>query len=174
MPVTEQELFDRLARLGVAQTTARHPAVHTVEEAKALRGCLPGAHSKNLFLIDRKGGLWLVVVLEDRAVDLKRLRGILGCPSLSFARADVLRSVLGVEPGSVTPFALINDPECRVTLVLDVALLGFSTLNFHPLANTATTSVDAEGLLAFVRSCGREPLVVDLGPQPAAPTGEGT
>lgn len=162
MPATEEELFARLDRLGVAWTTHRHPPVYTVEEAKALRGALPGAHAKNLFLVDRKGRLWLVVALEDRAIDLKRLRTTLGCGALSFARGEVLRATLGVEPGSVTPFALINDHAARVTIVLDEEMLAWPLLNFHPLANTATTAITPEGLLAFIRSCGREAAIATL------------
>jgi Ala-tRNA(Pro) deacylase len=162
MPATERQLFDRLRELEVSIETYRHAPVFTVAEAKALRGALPGAHTKNLFLRDKKRRLWLVVALEDRAIDLKALRYALGCPPLSFAGADELRRVLGVEPGSVTPFALISDAERRVTPVLDAEMMQATILNFHPLTNTATTAISPAGLLAFIRSCGREPLLVAL------------
>ncbi len=162
MPTTESELFARLAALGVAVETVRHPPLFTVAESKALRGELAGAHSKNLFLKDKKGAFWLVVALEDRAIDLKVLRGRIGAAHLSFASADRLRDVLGVEPGSVTPFALINDTGLQVTVVLDSEMMQVPVLNFHPLANTATTTISPDGLLAFIRSCGHEPRIVAL------------
>src|SRR4030081_2796838 len=104
-----QQLFARLKELGIAQRTVEHPAVFTVEQAKARRGDLPGHHIKNLFLRNKKEEMWLVVALEDRAVDLKRLGEVLGAGRLSFGSAERLRRHLGVEPGSVTPLALIND-----------------------------------------------------------------
>lgn len=160
MPATEDDLFARLHQLGVSTETHRHPPVFTVAEAQELRGALPGQHSKNLFLKDKKGGLWLVVADEDRIVDLKALRRLIGSAPLSFASAQTLRTVLGVEPGSVTPFALINDAEGAVRVVLDAGMMVADILNFHPLANTATTAVSPDGLMAFIRSCGREPLII--------------
>jgi len=162
MPVTEEDLFARLSELGIETETVRHPAVFTVEESKALRGDLPGGHTKNLFLKDKKGALWLVVALEDRPVDMKDLRRRIGSAQLSFGRPELLKEVLGIDPGSVTPFAVINDTENRVNVVLDAEMMSFQALNFHPLTNTATTSVTPEGLAAFIRSCGHEPAVVAL------------
>ena len=162
MPATEADLFARLHQLGVPVETHRHPPVFTVAEAKVLRGTLPGLHTKNLFLKDKKGVLWLVVAVEDRAVDLKALRHKIGAAPLSFASAATLRAHLGVESGSVTPFALINDTEAQVRIVLDAEMMAADTLNFHPLANTATTAIAPDGLIAFIRSCGREPLVVSF------------
>jgi Ala-tRNA(Pro) deacylase len=162
MTATEQHLFERFAELGIAFQTHRHPAVFTVAEAKSLRGCLPGGHTKNLFLKDKKGVLWLVVAMEDRQVDLKRLRQLIGSATLSFASADRLRDVLGVEPGSVTPFALINDAAGRTTVVLDAEMMDHEVLNFHPLANTATTAISPDDLVRFIQSCGHEPRIVAL------------
>ena len=162
MPATEEDLFARLSELGIETETVRHPAVFTVEESKALRGDLPGGHTKNLFLKDKKGALWLVVALEDRPVDMKDLRRRIGSAQLSFGRPELLKEVLGIDPGSVTPFAVINDTENRVNVVLDAEMMSFQALNFHPLTNTATTSVTPEGLAAFIRSCGHEPAVVAL------------
>ena len=162
MPATEEDLFARLSALGIETETVRHPAVFTVEESKALRGDLSGGHTKNLFLKDKKGALWLVVALEDRAVDMKDLRRRIGSAQLSFGRPELLKEVLGIDPGSVTPFALINDTENRVNVVLDLEMMSLQALNFHPLTNTATTSVTPEGLAAFIRSCGHEPAVVAL------------
>jgi len=162
MPATQEDLFARLFELGIETETVRHPAVFTVEESKALRGDLPGGHTKNLFLKDKKGALWLVVALEDRAIDMKDLRRRIGSAALSFGRPELLKEVLGIDPGSVTPFALINDTGNRVNVVLDAEMMTLRALNFHPLTNTATTSVTPDGLAAFLRSCGREPAVVAL------------
>jgi Ala-tRNA(Pro) deacylase len=165
MPATEQDLHARLAALGIAATTVRHPPLHTVEESKRLRGDLTGGHCKNLFLTDRKAALLLVVVLEDREVDVNRLHRRLGLPGvgrLSFGKPDLLMEVLGITPGAVTPFALINDAAGRVTVVLDRAMLSFPRLNYHPLTNTATTSVTPDDLLRFVRACGHEPRILDF------------
>ena len=161
MPATEKELFARFGELGIAVETFRHAPVFTVAQAKALRGELPGAHTKNLFLKDKKGVVWLVVAMEDRRIDLKELRHRIGSAPLSFAGADVLREVLGVDPGSVTPFALINDAARRTRAVLDAEMMaGHTLLNFHPLANTATTAIRPDDLLAFIRSCGHDPQIV--------------
>ncbi len=165
MPASEDQLMARLGDLGIATTTQRHPPVFTVEEAKALRGTLPGHHIKNLFLKDKKGQLWLVVAEEDRAIDLKDLRRRIGAASsLSFAKAEILMEVLGVEPGSVSPFAVINDEQRRVRVVLDAAIAAAGgTVNAHPLINTATTAIDVAGLLSFLSQTGHEPEIVVLG-----------
>jgi len=162
MPCSRNDLMARLEALGIATTTHEHPPVYTVEEAKALRGELAGAHSKNLFLKDKKGALFLVVTLEDRAIDLKALRHVIGAKQLSFGKPELLLDVLGIEPGAVTPFALINDTEHRVRVVLDAEMMQMAPLNYHPLDNAATTSISPEGLLAFIRDCGHEPTVLAL------------
>src|SRR5947208_6116333 len=126
-----QQLFARLDQLGIAYRTVEHPPVFTVEEAKALRGNLPGHHIKNLFLRNKKEEMWLVVALEDRTIDLKRLGEVLGAGRLSFGSPERLRTYLGVEPGSVTPFAVINDTAHRVSLVLDRALETGGPVNAH-------------------------------------------
>lgn len=162
MPATETDLFERLAALGVETETARHPPVFTVEEAKAHRGALPGVHTKNLFLKDKKGQFWLVVTPEDRAVDLKALRQRIGAAPLSFARPEVLQEALGIAPGSVTPFAVINDPAGRVRVVLDAGMMDGERLNFHPLTNAATTGITPTGLLTFLKACGHEPMITKL------------
>lgn len=120
-PLTPEALFARLDALGIAHRTYTHPPVFTVEEAKELRGVLPGGHCKSLFLKDKKAGLWLVVALEECRVDLKKLSDALGAPRFSFGSAELLHEVLGVRPGSVTPFAAINDAAVRVTVVLERA-----------------------------------------------------
>ena len=157
MPASPEELFQRLNELAIPHQTIEHPAMHTVAESQALRGQIPGAHNKNLFLRDKKKQTWLVCTLEDKDVEMKQLPGQIGSGRLSFGSADRLAEFLGVLPGSVTPFALINDPECRVNVVLDAAMLAHEQVNFHPLVNTMTTTISSADLLRFVRACGHEP-----------------
>ncbi|MBX9945367.1 MAG: prolyl-tRNA synthetase associated domain-containing protein [Reyranella sp.] len=157
-----QQLFARLEALDIPQRTVEHPAVFTVEEAKALRGNLPGHHIKNLFLRNKKEEMWLVVALEDRAVDLKRLGEALGAGRLSFGSPERLRRHLGVEPGSVTPFALINDDARVVRLALDRGLAEGGPVNAHPLVNTMTTAVAAADLLRFFEATGHAPCWLDF------------
>ena len=159
---SEQDLFDRLAALSIETTTHRHPAVFTVEESRLLRGRLPGAHCKSLFLKDKKDQLWLLVALEDREVDLKVVQKNIGAARLSFGKPELLAEVLGVVPGSVTPFALINDTGQRVRVVLDKEMLDQELLNYHPLTNEATTAITAQDLVRFIRSCGHDPLILDF------------
>jgi Ala-tRNA(Pro) deacylase len=163
MPASPEDLFARLEGLDIQTATLRHAAVYTVDEAKAVRGDLPGGHSKNLFLKDKKGMLWLVVAEEDLAIDMKNLRRRIGAAQLSFGRPELLLEILGIEPGSVTPFAVINDHERRVTVVLDSALLVHDPLNFHPLTNAATTAIAPDDLIAFLHAEGHDPMIVDLG-----------
>jgi Ala-tRNA(Pro) deacylase len=146
--------------LGIATRTVEHAPVFTVDEARRLRGEIPGGHTKNLFLIDKDERLWLVVALEDAAVDLKALPRKVGSGRVSFGKPDRLRQALGIEPGSVTPFALINDVDNRVNVVLDEAMMREPLLNCHPLENTATTTIAAAELLRFIRSCGHSPKIV--------------
>ena len=162
MAVSEAELFARLRALGIASQTQEHAAVFTVEEARAHRGELPGGHCKSLFFKDKRGQLWLAVCLEERAIDLRRLERAIGAARLSFARPELLLEVLGVTPGSVTPFALINDSDRQVKVVLDAGMLECNPLNFHPLRNTATTQISPKDLRKFIAACGHEPQVVDF------------
>lgn len=157
-----QQLFDRLHQLGIAHRTVEHPPVFTVEEAKALRGDLPGHHIKNLFLRNKKEEMWLVVALEDRAVDLRRLGERLGAGRLSFGSPDRLKRHLGVEPGSVTPLALINDEPHLVRLALDRALSDGGQVNAHPLVNTMTTALAGPDLLRFFEATGHVPVWLDF------------
>ncbi len=158
----EAALYARFAALGIAWTTYAHAAVFTVGEASALYGSQPGGHSKNLFLKDKKDGLWLVTLRDDLKVDLNALSKVLGSPRFSFGSAELLLATLGVTPGSVTPFAVMNDAAGKVRLVLDAGMLALAPLNFHPLRNDRTTAVTAEDLLRFVRATGHEPAIVEI------------
>jgi Ala-tRNA(Pro) deacylase len=160
MPVSPDELFAYLDSLGIAHKTVTHPPVFTVEQARALRGTVAGGHTKNLFLRDKKGALFLVVAPEDAAIELKSLHRLLGASGrFSFGSPELLREVLGVEPGSVTPFAVVNDKALRVTVVLDAAMMAHEVLNYHPLVNTGTTTISRDGLLKFLEATGHRPRI---------------
>jgi Ala-tRNA(Pro) deacylase len=160
----EARLYRRLEALGAATTTHAHAPVFTVEEARALRGDLPGDHCKCLFLIDRKGALFLVVAREAAAIDLKGLGATLGAARLSFGKPDLLRQVLGVKPGAVTPFALMNDEAHLVRPVIDAALMAAARVNFHPLRNDRTVGIAPRDLIRFIADCGHQPLILRLAP----------
>lgn len=157
-PATEDDLFARFDALGIKHTTIRHRPVFTVEEGADLKAQMPGGHSKNLFLKDKKGALFLLCALGETVIDLNAVSKLLGAGRFSFGSAERLKAHLGVEPGSVTIFALINDPERRVTLVLDEALLAHDPVNFHPLKNDATTAISPADLLKFIAALGRDPI----------------
>ncbi len=162
MKKTRENLFEHLRELGIKTRTIEHPAAFTVDEAKAHRGDLSGAHAKNLFLKDKKGVLWLVVCLEDREINMKDLKNRIGSAHLSFGKPDILLEILGVEPGSVSPFTLLNDRDQRVRVVLDREMMAHKLMNFHPLENTATTQISPGDLLSFLTSCGHQPAIVEL------------
>jgi len=162
-PAGPEALLRELEGLGIEHRTVEHPPVFTVAEARALRGRLPGAHVKNLFLRNKQGRMWLVTCFEDRAIDLKRLGERIGAGRLSFASAERLATHLGVIPGAVTPFALVNDRAHAVTFVLERALLDHDPINLHPLDNGRTTAVSPMGLLRFLEWTGHEPVLLDLG-----------
>jgi len=162
MPATDTDLFEFLDALGIAHRTFEHAPVFTVEESQAACAHIPGGHTKNLFVKDRKGGLWLVVLRESVRVDLNALAKQLEAGRFSFGSGELLIGTLGVPPGSVTPFSLINDRDGRVRVVLDEDMLALDPLNFHPLRNDRTTAVSAADLLAFVRATGHEPVVAKI------------
>jgi len=164
MPATPDDLFAFLADLGIETTTVSHPPLHTVEESRALRGDLPGAHIKNLFFKDKKSHLYLVTCQEGRSVDIKALGKSLGSARLSFGKPELLLEVLGVKPGAVTPFALINDRNdpSRVTFAIDGALIESGIINAHPLHNEATTAISSKDMMKFIAACGHEPVRVDF------------
>ena len=160
MPATPQDLFAELNRLGIAYRTIEHPPLFTVEQSQALRGQIPGGHTKNLFLKDKKGALFLVSALEDAAIELKSLHRLLGAGGrFSFGSAELLRETLGVEPGAVTPLAAMNDHDRRVSVVLDAELMGHEIVNCHPLVNTMTISMAAPDLLRFLEATGHRPRI---------------
>jgi Ala-tRNA(Pro) deacylase len=166
LPTSPEALHARLDQLGIAYRCVSHPPVFTVEEAKALRGELPGAHIKNLFLRNKKGRMWLVTCLEDREVDLKALGERLEAGRFSFGSAERLMTYLGVLPGAVTPFAVINDKAGAVTMVLDRGVMGAGSgggpVNCHPLVNHMTTALDPADLVRFLEAEGHAPQLLDF------------
>jgi Ala-tRNA(Pro) deacylase len=170
MPATPDDLFALLDRLGISHSTVSHPPLFTVEQSRELRGQIPGAHTKNLFLIDRKDRLFLVVAEESAEIDLKHLHRRIGASGrLSFGKPDLLRATLGIEPGSVTAFAAMNDKEGRVAVLIDAALAAQTELNCHPLVNTGTTRIATADLMRFLVETGHEPRIVPIsGPDPGA------
>jgi Ala-tRNA(Pro) deacylase len=164
MSTSPEDLLAYLVALGVETETVDHPPLHTVEDSQALRGDIPGGHTKNLFVKDKKSRLFLLVSSETTAIDLKRVHEKIGAQGrVSFGSADLLEEVWGVRPGAVTPFGAVNDQAGRVRVVLDEAMMRHERLNFHPLVNTRTTALKSADLVKFLRATGHEPLVVALG-----------
>jgi Ala-tRNA(Pro) deacylase len=166
-PYDRDRLLAWMAERGVAQTTRDHPAVFRVEEGLELKAAMPGAHTKNLFLKDKKGRLWLISARQDTVIDLKAAPGVIGSDRLSFGNETLMWETLGVRPGSVTALGLINDTERRVGFVLDRRLWAADIVNFHPLTTTATTALDQAAFRAFLAAIGREPRVIDFAADPA-------
>lgn len=163
MPKTEAELFAFLADLGITVSTRRHPPLYTVADSQALRGEIPGGHTKNLFLKDKKDNFFLVSVGEEAVVDLKQIHQLIGAASrVSFGKPEMLMELLGVTPGAVTVFGLINDTERRVKVVLDQELMGHDVINAHPLTNEATTSIAAADLVKFVEATGHDAVILKV------------
>ena len=169
MPAAPSDLIAFLDSLGIASQTVDHPALHTVEDSRALRGDIAGGHTKNLFVKDKKSRLFLLVLGEEASIDLKRVHEKIGAQGrVSFGGPELLEEVWGVKPGSVTPFGAINDRAGRVTIVLDAAMMREARLNFHPLVNTSTTGLASADLVKFLRATGHEPLIAALAEAVAA------
>jgi Ala-tRNA(Pro) deacylase len=163
MPKTEAELFAFLADLGISVSTVRHPPLYTVADSQSLRGEIPGGHTKNLFLKDKKDNFFLVSVGEDAVVDLKQIHTIIGAASrVSFGKPEMLMELLGVIPGAVTVFGLINDTQRRVKVVLDQDLMAHDVINAHPLINEATTSITSADLIRFVEATGHDAAILKV------------
>lgn len=163
MPKTEDDLFAFLAGLGLKSSTTRHPPLFTVADSQALRGAIAGAHTKNLFLKDRKDRFFLVTVEEDAEVDLKQIHHLIGAAGrVSFGKPEMLMELLGVIPGAVTVLGLINDTQCRVRVILDAGLMENDIINAHPLTNEATTSMRSADLLRFIEATGHVPVILKV------------
>lgn len=160
--MTRDEFLAWLDAHGLPHRTIEHPAVFRVGEGLDIKADLPGAHTKNLFLKDKKGRLWLISARQDTVVDLKRADRVIGSVRLSFGNEGLLKETLGLTPGSVTAFGLINDTARQVTFVIDRRLWEAEVVNFHPLLNTATTGMDQATFRAFLDRIGVKPIVVDF------------
>ena len=160
MATTPDQLFAYLDTLGIGYTNVKHAPLFTVEQSRALRGQIPGGHTKNLFLRDKKNNVFLVTAEEDAEINLKGLHRQLGASGrFSFGSAELMMELLGVLPGSVTPFGVINDREGRVTVVLDAALMEHGVINAHPLVNTMTTGLKRDDLVKFLEATGHRPRI---------------
>ncbi|THD74319.1 MAG: prolyl-tRNA synthetase associated domain-containing protein [Phenylobacterium sp.] len=160
--MTRADLLAHLDAIGADHATTDHEAVFRVGEGEAVKQAIPGAHTKNLFLKDAKGQLWLISAEDHAVIDLKRLHTVIGSARLSFGNAELMAQTLGVTPGSVTAFGLVNDVAHRVRFVLDRTLAEAERVAFHPLTNTATTTISRTGFANFLSSIGVRPLVVDF------------
>lgn len=162
-PKSPDDLMAFLAELGIEVTTHNHPAVFTVEESRGICDHIPGAHTKNLFLRDRKDRHFLITIEQDAAVDLKSIHTLIGASGrVSFGKPDKMMELLGVVPGSVTVFGLINDRDTQLTVVLDEPLMQNEMINGHPLHNEATTTIRRDDLLQFIKATGHEPLILKV------------
>ena len=162
MPTTRTELFSKLDDLAIAHKTYEHPPVFTVEESAAIKAKMPGGHSKNLFLKDKSGAFFLICAQSDTPIKINRLHPVLKCKRLSFGKPEALMDKLGVTPGSVTLFSIINDVEGEVTLIIDQRLTEHEIVNFHPLLNDATTAITREDMIKFAKATGHEPIIMDF------------
>ena len=160
MPASRQDLFALFDKWEIKTSTVEHIPVFTVDEAKKVHDQIPGGHCKNLFCKDEKGVLWLIVALEDAHIDLKAAKDRIGSKRLTFGKPELLIEILGVEPGSVTPFGLINDRQVKTNVILDEAMMKLDQLNFHPLKNDATTTISSADLITFIKGTGHNPRIV--------------
>lgn len=159
---TPDPLAAAFAGLGIETTTYAHRPVFTVEEGADFKKLIPGGHTKNLFLKDKKDKIWLVTALDETVIDLKKLPGHINGARLSFGNAELMSEVLGVTPGSVTPLALLNDANRQVTPILDQRLMSHEIMNCHPLRNDRTTCLKPQDLVKFMKHLGYDPLIVDF------------
>jgi len=162
MQKTREELLNLLAKIGIEYTNHEHPAVYTVEEADLYHEGIDGVHSKNLFFKDKKKKLFLIVTLSDKPIVIKEVAKKIGAKSPSFGKPDLLARVLGVIPGAVTPFGVINDESHEVKVILDKEMMENKLLNFHPLVNTATTTIASKDLVKFMEYCKNEFEIIRL------------
>ncbi len=160
MPASRKDLFALFDKLQIKTSTVEHVPVFTVDEAKKVHDRIPGGHCKNLFCKDEKAALWLIVALEDARIDLKAAKDRIGSKRLTFSKPELLMEILGIEPGYVTPFGLINDTQVKTNVILDETMMKLDQLNFHPLKNDATTTISSQDLITFIRATGHNPRIV--------------
>jgi len=162
MPATREELFTFLDELGIAHETTHHKPVFTVEDSAEIKADMPGAHTKNLFLKDKAGNFFLICAESHAQIKVNKLHPHLGCKRLSFGKAEYLMEQLGVPPGSVCLFAVMNDKDANVQLIIDKTLADADIVNFHPLLNDATTAISAGDMMKFAKATGHDPVIMDF------------
>lgn len=159
---TEAALYSLLDKLNIEHQTEEHRAVFTVAEGEDVKARLPGGHTKNLFLKDKSGTYVLISALGSTEIRLNHLHKRIGTKRLSFGKSDALLALLGVVPGSVTVFSVLNDAEIQVRLILDKALFAHDAVWFHPMRNTASTRIAPDDLIRFAEASGHSPTVMDF------------
>ena len=162
MPVTRQDLFDYLDELNINHDTLEHEPIFRVADSLELKARRPGANTKNLFLKDKAGRFFLICAQSDSEIRINKLHPVLGCKRLSFGKPEPLLELLGMTPGSVTLFSILNDTQAQVTLILDAALLNHDIVNFHPLLNDATTAISSVDMITFAKATGHDPVILDF------------
>ena len=163
MPLTPKDLLNTLKDLNFETTTYEHEAVFTVEESSKIKQEIPGGHTKNLFLKDKKGSFFLIVAEGTARIKLNSVHGLIGAKGrVSFGKPEALMELLGVKPGSVTAFAPINDKENKVCVIIDEPLLRYDLINCHPLTNEMTTTISREDLLKFLDHINHEPKIIQV------------
>lgn len=162
MPATREDLFAYLDSLGITHKTKNHAPVFTVAESEGVKADMPGGHTKNLFLKDKSGRLFLICAQNDTRINVNKLHSVIGCKRLSFGKPELLLETLGVPAGSVTLFSVMNDKDSAVTLILDKALIDHDIVNFHPLLNDATTAIFSADMVKFAKAANHDPLILDF------------
>jgi len=162
MPASRQDLFNYLDNLNIIHNTLEHEPIFRVEDSLELKAKRPGANTKNLFLKDKAGNFFLICAQSDSTIRINKLHPILGCKRLSFGKPEPLLELLGVTPGSVTLFSILNDTDNQVTLILDAALTKHKIVNFHPLLNNATTAISSTDMIVFAKATGHDPVILDF------------
>ena len=162
-PKTSKQLLDTLTKIGIRYDTQHHLPMYTVVQSKELRGApKPGAYTKNLFLRNKKGSMWLLTCCEDSDLDLHTVSTQLQAGRLSFGSIERLKQFLGVTPGSVSPFALINDSTLSVSFVMEKKLLQSKNIHLHPLDNTQTTTISTKDFLRFLAYIQHTPTYIEF------------
>lgn len=167
LPTSADKLFEILKNLGISYELHHHAPIFTVEEGEHLKVSIPGIHCRNLFVRDKKEEMFLVVAANETRIDMKKLSNVLGCGRLSFGSPDRLWRHLGIRPGSVCPFCIINDTDKKVRIMLDKQMMQAQRMNVHPLDNAMTVGLSPADLIRFIEHVGHKPEIVDLAP--AAP-----
>ncbi len=163
MPLSPKDLLTKLEELNIQTTTYEHEAVFTVDESSKIKQDIPGGHTKNLFLKDKKGNFFLIVAEGTAQIKLNSVHGLIGAKGrVSFGKPEALMELLGVKPGSVTAFAPINDIENKVSVIIDEPLLRYDLINCHPLTNEMTTTISREDLLEFLKHVNHEPQIIKV------------